>query len=56
MKEMLYKTAYSPLYKCYVGITHAYKDCNDKWIFEARLEDGCDLILFRKEELIDFVL
>ena len=61
-KQTLYKTAYSPLYECFVGIDHAHQDVNDQWIFTCHLVDSPpdapigDCVLFREYELERFCL
>ena len=57
-KMKLYKTAYSPMYECYVGILSVYPDVDGVPIVKARLagEPEGSYILFRTHELTNFVL
>jgi hypothetical protein len=57
-KLSLYKTAYSPMYECYVGILKVYPDVDGVAIIKARLagEPEGSYILFREHELTNFVL
>ncbi len=61
-KQTLYKTAYSLVYKCFVGILHAHQDVHGRWIYTCRLENSPrnapigDCILFRECELERFCL
>jgi len=32
-KQTLYKTAYSPMYDCFVSINHAHQDDLGQWIY-----------------------
>lgn len=52
----MYKTAYSPLDECYVGIVRVWPDIEGRPLLLCRLADSTDrLILFREEELSQFV-
>ena len=56
-KETLYKTAYSPLFECYVAIVSAHQDSDGEWIFCCEnVFEGIRQHLFRKSELINFCL
>lgn len=57
-KVKMYKTAYSPMYECYVAIEHVYPDVDGVPIIKARLagEPEGSYILFRTTELSNFVL
>lgn len=56
-KQQLYKTAYSPLFDCFVGIEHAHKDDLGSWIFRCfNKEAGLEGHLFREHELQRFCL
>ncbi len=59
-KQLLYKTAYSPLFDCYVGIIAAWKLENGTWIFmcNSDYKDNVTLHnhLFTEAELERFVL
>ena len=56
-KETLYKTAYSPLFDCYVAIIKARKDDKGEWIFHCKnTDEGLIDQMFRKSELINFCL
>jgi len=61
-KQELYKTAFSPIYNCFVGIIHAHQDSLGEWIYTCRLENSpADApvgngILFRECELERFCL
>jgi hypothetical protein len=62
-KQTMYKIAYSPLFNCYVVITHAYQDMNYKvpdtgnWVFVCyNHQVGLKDHLFREHELIEFCL
>ena len=56
-KETLYKTAYSPLFECYVQIIKVRKDCRGEWLFHCEnIEEGLMNHLFRKSELSNFCL
>jgi len=54
-KQTLYKTAFSPLFKVFVGITHAHQDADGRWIYTCESSYNPDVILtdhlFREEEL-----
>jgi hypothetical protein len=51
-----YKTAWSPTYNCFVGIVKVWEDDYAMPIIQARLAYTDQLVLFRVEELTDFVL
>jgi hypothetical protein len=56
-KEKLYSTAYCPLFKCYVKLTHVYRDVMGRLIFVGENEkEGLENHLFRKCELERFTL
>ena len=59
-KQLLYKTAYSPLFKVYVGIVAAWKLDNGTWIFMCNSDYQSDVTLhnhlFTESELTKFVL
>lgn len=56
-KQKLYKTAWSPLFECYVSIVHAHQDSDGRWIFTCNnKEHGLNNHLFRESELDNFVL
>lgn len=50
--EIEYRTAYAPMYECYVRLTHAYTDDRGEWIFVGvNSAEGITGHLFRKCEL-----
>lgn len=53
-KQELYKTAFSPMYKKYVGINKAYQK-DGVWMYEC-IMDKMYLILFSENELEAFCL
>jgi len=56
-KKRLYKTAYSTVHNCYVGITHAYCDVDGSWIFVcSNSSNGIENVLHRESELTNFCL
>ena len=58
-KELLFKTAFSPMHQVRVKIDHAHQDSLGVWIFTCRFDyEGkhYDGYLFRPCELTDFVL
>ena len=56
-KEKLYRTAYSPMYECYVALTRAFTDDRGEWIFVGvNSKQGINDHLFRKCELERFCL
>jgi len=60
-KQTLYRTAYSPMFRCHVALTHAHQDSHGEWIYTATFTDPSDNrtfegYLFRTEELERFVL
>lgn len=54
-KQKLYKTAFSPQFDVFVGITHAHQDVDGRWIYTCESSYNPDVILkdhlFREEEL-----
>lgn len=56
-KRFLYKTAYSPLFQCFVGIQKAHTDVDGNFIFTCQNEkEGLSNHLFRETELERFCL
>lgn len=56
-KQALYKTAYSPLFECYVRLVRVYDDEDGVPIFVGENEErGLSNHLFRESELTDFCL
>lgn len=55
-KLRLYKTAWSPVFNCFVAILRVYTDENGAPILECRLHPSNNVILFRASELTDYVL
>lgn len=56
-KQTLYKTAYSPLFECYVSITRVYDDEDGQVIFVGESQAaGLKDHLFREHELEKFCL
>lgn len=55
-KLELYKTAYCPLHRFYVGIVSVRYDDNGRPIISARPQDTDKVWVFRMEELTDYVL
>lgn len=55
-KLEMFKTAFSPMYNCYVGIVSVHYDDTGKAIIKARLCNEDTTILFREHELINYVL
>lgn len=57
IKQKRYKTAYSPLFACYVTITHVYDDADGDVIFVGENKTrGIENHLFREHELEKFCL
>lgn len=55
-KKFLYKTAYAPLYRQYVGIDKVRTDERGELIFECHLPNDDRTMLFRECELTNFCL
>ena len=55
-KLCLFKTAYSPVWEQYVGITKVYLDDFGQPIVKARIAYTETVALFRHEELTDYCL
>lgn len=56
-KQTLYKTAFSPLFNCYITIVHAYQDTSERWIFVGNnKKEELHNHLFREDELVKFCL
>jgi hypothetical protein len=54
MKELLYKTAFSPLFKIYVTINEAFQDSDGRWIYTCSSDythEKLDHVLFTGAEL-----
>lgn len=57
MNEMLYTSAFSPLFNCFVKINRAHKDANGELIYVCtNVEAGLVNHLFRGYELTRFTL
>ena len=55
--KRMYRTAYSPLYQCYVSIVRCHQDVDGNWIFCCgNREQAIDDVLFRETELTNFCL
>lgn len=54
-KQKSYVTAFSPLFKVFVSITHAHQDVDARWIYTCQSSYNPEVILtdhlFREEEL-----
>ncbi len=55
-KLEMYKTAYCPLHRFYVGIVSVRYDDSGRPIIHARPQDTDKVWMFRMEELTDWVL
>lgn len=55
-KLRLYKTAWSPVFSCYVGIVRVYLDENGADILLCKLAYTDQLHVFRANELTSYVL
>lgn len=56
-KQKLYKTAYSPLFKCYVNLLRVYDDAHGIAVFVGEnKKHGLTDHLFRENELTEFCL
>jgi len=56
-KEKLYRTAFSPLFDCFVSIDHSWQDDRGEWIFKClNKSEGLVGHLFRTCELTKFCL
>lgn len=58
-KETLYRTAYSPLFECFVAIDYAHQDEHGRWIYTCHFKhEGVEISkhLFSENELKRFVL
>lgn len=55
-KQKLYKTAYSLVQECFVGIEHAYQDVDGRWIYQCTSPNWEGYVLHREEELTGLTL
>lgn len=57
LRAQLYKTAYSPLYECYVAIIGVYENEDGEPLVKARLAGtNYGYIIFRPDELTKYGL
>lgn len=56
-KQSLYKTAFSPLFNCYITIVRSHQDSDGRWFYAGtNKKEGLEDQLFRENELEKFCL